>query len=284
MKKNCIVVPIYKDFFKLSNEEKISLVQLYKILSTHPIYFIGPSSLDFKEYLVHAKTMNVAVHVKEFENFYFNNIQGYNQLLLSEKFFKAFHQHEFLLIYQTDAFVFRDELNFWSSKGYDYIGAPWFLGFDKPDPTNQIIGVGNGGFSLRNVKKSILMLKRLKQLLNLNKLWKMSGLKKIFAFQRLHFLFKIFLQVKNIDALTGLEENELFEDRFWSENIPALFSDFTIAPVSEAMKFSFEVNPSLLFKLNNNLLPFGCHARERWEPKFWETHIPTSFRNSQELQ
>ena len=30
-----------------------------------------------------------------------------------------------MLIYQLDAYVFKDELLNWANKGYDYIGAPW---------------------------------------------------------------------------------------------------------------------------------------------------------------
>lgn len=30
-----------------------------------------------------------------------------------------------MLVYQLDAYAFKDELFFWASLGYDYIGAPW---------------------------------------------------------------------------------------------------------------------------------------------------------------
>jgi hypothetical protein len=48
------------------------------------------------------------------------------------------------------------ELKFWTKfeleKGYDYIGAPWFEGFDKGSPDDDILAIaGNGGFSLRNI-------------------------------------------------------------------------------------------------------------------------------------
>ena len=39
---------------------------------------------------------------------------------------------------------------------------------------------------------------------------------------------------------------------------------------NQAIKFSFEVMPSYLYKLNNNVLPFGCHAFEKYESDFWK--------------
>jgi hypothetical protein len=51
------------------------------------------------------------------------------------------------------------------------------------------------------------------------------------------------------------------------------FNDYTIAPVNEAIKFSFEANPEFLFEKNNYQLPFGCHAWQRYDPLFWEKYI-----------
>ena len=75
--------------------------------------------------------------------------------MLSSEFYRRFSKFEYILIYQLDAFVFKDQLNYWCKKGYDYIGAPWFEGFHLTKTGVNIIGVGNGGFSLRRVKTHI---------------------------------------------------------------------------------------------------------------------------------
>ncbi len=65
----------------------------------------------------------------------------------------------------------------------------------------------------------------------------------------------------------------LVEDRVISEFMTRAIADFNLAPVSEACKFSFEVNPAILFKMNNNQLPMGCHAWWLYDLEFWRPHI-----------
>ncbi len=67
----------------------------------------------------------------------------------------------------------------------------------------------------------------------------------------------------------------MFEDRYWADFITGLFTDFKIAPIESAIKFSFELEPALLYEMNNNSLPFGCHAWPKIDPAFWERFIDT---------
>jgi len=41
----------------------------------------------------------------------------------------------------------------------------------------------------------------------------------------------------------------------------------------EALGFAFENVPEELYKLNNDQLPFGCHAYEKYSPEFWAKFI-----------
>lgn len=84
------------------------------------------------------------IHYIFFHENYFKSIDGYNKLMLSPSFYKAFSNYEYILIYQLDAWVFKDELQHWCNQKYDYIGAPIYQ-------NNKLIGIGNGGFSLRKV-------------------------------------------------------------------------------------------------------------------------------------
>lgn len=273
MSRCCIVVPVYKDFKDLTANELLSLEQLYQVLYKHDIYFAGPSSLQWHSYTKHATSYPVIIAIKKFDPSFFDGIPGYNQLLLSKEFYNSFRQYDYMLIYQPDAFVFRDELEYWCNKGYDYIGAPWFEGFDKPQNEKKIIGMGNGGFSLRNVSTFLRLLRRINTLKKLRQFWYRSYFQAIIRFEWLIVHSNNF-KIKSLQSLPVIFFGSLMnEDYFWT-HIPAnLFRDYKVAPSGIAIKFSFEVNPSLLFKMNNEQLPFGCHAWERYDPIFWKQFI-----------
>ena len=51
--------------------------------------------------------------------------QGYNEMMMSEKFYELFSDYEYILICHVDAWLFRNELVEWCRKGYDHVAAPW---------------------------------------------------------------------------------------------------------------------------------------------------------------
>ena len=87
--------------------------------------------------------------------------------MLSNFFYSAFREYDYMLLYQLDAFVFKNELLYWCNKNYDYIGAPWiaskqtllkkielqFKSKRKQKRAEIFFKVGNGGFSLRRIQK-----------------------------------------------------------------------------------------------------------------------------------
>jgi hypothetical protein len=271
---NCIVVPIYKDFEKLSNGELISLSQLFKVFGNHKIFFIGPQNFNWSNFLIHAEKRNVFPKAIEFDLYYFESINGYNQLMISLEFFKNFKGYDFMLIYQLDAYVFKDELEYWCSKGYDYIGAPWFEGWNLP-MSNNIIGIGNGGFSLRNIESSIRILTRIILLQKLRRFWFKSRLQAIWRFHKMLLLFRRYFRIRSMKEINVLIflNHSIQEDSYWTNIVGGAFTDYKVAEIEDAFKFSFEVNPSFLYKKNNNQLPFGCHAWEKYEPEFWKEFI-----------
>jgi len=46
-----------------------------------------------------------------------------------------------------------------------------------------------------------------------------------------------------------------------------------VPEVEEALKFSFGIVPRYCYELNNNELPFGCHAWENYDKAFWEPFL-----------
>jgi hypothetical protein len=164
--------------------------------------------------------------------------------------------------------VFRDEMELWCNKGYDYIGAPWFEGNDTPTPENKLVGVGNSGFSLRKVQS---VRDVLKSIYYKNPAEYTTGGKN---------LLKAYIKTPYRWFRNRIGENytvqkncELYEDVFFSYVVPREISYFKIAPIEEAMKFSFEVNPRHLYNLTKGTLPMGCHAWWRYDLDFWRPHI-----------
>ncbi len=230
-----ITIPIYKP--APSIEELASLNQLVKVLGHYPIAFIKPVSLNASVYLRHCPEATVI----DFEDKYFKNIAGYNALTMSALLYSTFKAYNYMLIYQLDAWVFSDQLTDWANKNYDYIGAPW-IEMPPANPNKEPIidlrflfkdKVGNGGFSLRKISTHLNICTRFKWLIS------------IFP--------------KN-------------EDMFWSI-FAARFLNYKVPPVSEALYFAFELNPSKSFEITNHILPFGCHAWEKYDIDFWKKYI-----------
>jgi hypothetical protein len=269
-----VVIPTYKDFLALDETELISLKHNLKTLSGAIFVIVGPASINYHGYLELAKRSSIKIQISCFDDQHFLGRSGYNNLLTQSKFYKRFKGYTYIMVCQLDAYVFRDELQLWCEKGFDYIGAPWFEGWIGPS-SNKIIGVGNGGFSLRNIKKSRSVLKRALQLKTIKQFCKRLDSASFSFFIFFVRLLNFYFRVKSFDHLYYLEESEITnEDVFWSRNMATIFKDYKVAPPELALQFSFETNPSFLYTRNGNRLPFGCHAWEKHEPEFWKQFIP----------
>ncbi len=266
-----IVVPIYKR--KLHKNEIISINRLIKILNKYPITFIKSQNLPtnfYEEYFNKVRELNII----SFEPLYFKNIEGYNRLLLSQNFYEKFRNFEYILIYQLDAYVFKDELAEWCSRGYDYLGAPWFTSDNRFKGNSKRLlpwKTGNGGLSLRNVEKflNVLMKKGRNESLNTILKSNIKGRKSLLSI--VNSFRHYFSKQNSINFF--IDKYSYAEDRFWSFEAERIYSSFNVAPASEALKFCFEKYPSESYKINNSKLPFGCHAWEKHNGDFWKKFI-----------
>lgn len=258
MKKVVVIIPIYKN--SLSSTEVQSLEQCIRVLGSHPLVFLKPKSLDISD--IQAEYSMVAV--RELDDFYFESVDTYNKLMLSTDFYSAFLDFKYGLIYQLDAYVFHDELEQWCDEGYDYIGAPWlktdmgsafvfglkkkialFLKLKHPNKVayRDIVranSVGNGGFSLRNISKSLEIVQK---------------------FQ------------KEINYYTSSGDYRLNEDVFWGVEVNRYKQNMRIPDYKTALRFAFEEYPEIGYREIGERLPFGCHAWERYSPEFWAQFI-----------
>ncbi|AFC25963.1 DUF5672 family protein [Saprospira grandis] len=235
MKTAIVCIPIYRE--QPTDNELLALRQAVRVLGKQPFSFIAAEGFDAAPYLAHAPKATV----EYFEPAYFASVKGYNRLMLRADFYRRFQAYDYLLIYQLDAFVFRDELAHWMAQDYDYIGAPWIEAPPSPvdkrplfNLANMMKGqVGNGGFSLRKIERFIQAAKQ----------W--GGL------------------------LRATGKNE---DFLWACVLP-YFMKFKRPKEAEALRFAFELSPAKAYAQNGEQLPFGCHAWEKYEPEFWAPFI-----------
>jgi len=262
--KNAITIPVYKS--EPDENEIISFSQALSVFKDHDIILVCPEGLNTDRYKEIADKHNKVIFPERFDPDFFKSINGYNKLMLSLTFYERFLRYDYILVYQLDCFAFRDELDLWADKGYDYIGAPWLHNDRRTWWTlkNRIIynlkalyrrytnkpitismgyyKVGNGGFSLRKVSRSCEIIKK---------------------FETNH----------RIDIFRNSENYLYAEDVFWGCEVNRYFPNIRIPKYKEALGFSFDMNPALSYELNNHRLPFGCHAWYRYEPDFWKPFI-----------
>jgi hypothetical protein len=237
-------------------------MQCFKILGEFPIVVVAPEGLNMGEYKKSVKNFEVKfVHPK-----WFSSVLQYNKLKLSIFFYDLFHDYEYLLTYELDAFVFKNELIEWCNKGYDYIGAPWFDGYHNAGESSRIVGVGNSGFSLRKISTMKKIIRGI--------VYEPKAAKKRVTYLKFILKYPFRILLNQFGENHTLQKNyNNHEDYFITEIATKKYSKIRIAPESDAIKFSFEVNPGILYKMNGNNLPMGCHAWWRYDFDFWKFHI-----------
>ena len=140
------MVPAYKEH--MTNDELSSFRQLKKILGAYDTFIVCPTTLNTSDY---AAEWGENLKVVKFDDSFFTDRLAYGRLMNTPALYEVFDKYEYLLVYQLDCWVFRNELEMWCNKGYDYIGAPFFVKWFA----DRGLFVGNGGFSLRKVKSMI---------------------------------------------------------------------------------------------------------------------------------
>lgn len=259
MKKGNVIItiPIYTTH--LSEQDWASIKQCFKILQDYTICYVKPESLNISPVTKKFK----ADIIESFPDHFFKGISGYNRLMLSSQFYNRFKGWEYIFIYQTDAWVFCDELEEWCKKNYDYIGAPWIPKkkyslsyykiyialktiycklFSQPNYNKLYYNVGNGGVSLRRTYK---------------------------------FASEAEKRVGEIEHLMSKRAKDFYnEDVYWSITINEQDRVMNIPKWDEALKFSFDKNPQESLELNNGKLPFCCHGwtKQKMLP-FWQKYI-----------
>ena len=227
--KNCaIVIPIYR---KPNAYEKYSYDTLKSVIKDKDIYVVCGN--NFKNELEEK--------VERFDDSYFDSLKDYSRLCKSYEFYNRFSEYKYILIYQLDCLIFKDNIDYWCEKNYDYIGSP-IISNDLAWDFFPI--VGNGGFSLRKVEY-------FKSITDPN-----GDFRKKYD--------PILANHRKIDLY------DWYEDLYFCEFVSSNWL-FDVPTIEESLKFSIDMNPDRIFG-EEVVLPMGCHGYCKNIP-FWEKII-----------
>jgi hypothetical protein len=269
MQTVAIVIPVYKS--TLEPFEQISLQQCLKTLGNYPVCIASYKGIDLSAYDEFFNKTSARYFIEYFNKSSFENVVGYNRLLVGNEFYKRFKSFQYILIHQLDVFIFNDELLNWCNKGYSYIGAPWIA---NRNSVMVFKGVGNGGLSLRKVNDHLKATSLFRYVQSPKKLIREYYFGKRNLIEYISLTFKLVWQLTFANNTFFLFNNYTYnEDVFWCHTIAGLHSWYRIPKEKEALAFAFEMEAEYLYHQNNNKLPFGCHAWHRYSTSFWKPII-----------
>lgn len=265
--RTVVAIPAYKP--KMTDTEKYVLQQCVRVLGKQrEIVLFVPESLDCQAYLAVAPE----ARIERFDDAFFDSVASYSNLLLMPDFYCRFSEYDYMLLFQLDGWVFRDELDLWCAKGYEYIGGPFY----QDDGRDKIPVVGNGGVSLRRIEAMIRVLSAPEK--------RMFPAKMLLRFSRNYWAQKRYLRsLIPLLRLAGVLPNSrgryLDSVRNGALNLEDvvfyfLSREFTpdgllMPSLKEAALFSIDGYPSRFF----SALPCFCHAWMKNEPEFWKRYI-----------
>jgi hypothetical protein len=255
-----IIIPVYREAD--TEFDLVSLTHLRQFLSGYEITAVGPPRLEWHR---------DEFAYQEFPGEFFGSRDDYNRLMLSESFYRKFSAFSHMLIYQLDALVFRDELDYWCRQPFDYIGATFYRDLieqvDKYKWPYAKVACCNGGFSLRRIDTFLTHLTRRPStaraaLANLARLKVRSSLR--------------LLQYRNhLNPQRYLPHESLNEDVYYGVFSQAIGPPLRIPSPEISNLFAYENIPDAVFERAGRVLPFGCHAWYKTDAslQFWLPHL-----------
>lgn len=210
-----IVVPTYR---QPTASEWLSIDCLKAVLPAFPTFLLKPKGLELS--------------IDGFSNCsmddgWFASTKTYGLLMASPVLYEQFTAFDYILIYQLDCLVFRNDLQAWCAKGYDLCSSACLSSLG-PWMTEPFVSFG--GLSLRNVRSCLRVLHR--------------------------------VQANDPGLVRHARELLVFgqEDVWWGCRAPAFDPTFRVLPVEESFSFAFDGNPLPYAAHCPSLPPFACHA------------------------
>ena len=253
-----------------SVEERISLRHAERWFRDYDVYAVTPSGVRLGGY-----------PRMVFADRYFASLQHNNHLRLLPEFYERFGRYDYLLVYELDSLVFSGDLGAFCTGDHDYLGAPW-VRYDADNRPVGFDGVGNSGFSLRRVQACLNVLTSDVRDMHPAEYWRKIGREKPgwlkligvvgAASKALGYRNDVSWFVRQFIYSTQRTWSP-HEDKFWRLYAPRFDPEFRIAPVEQALRFSFEHAPSFCFAANGGRLPLGCHAWFKHDNAFWQPYL-----------
>jgi hypothetical protein len=248
----------------LTDLERKSFLQCFNVLGEFPVVLICPLGLDVTQYIEIVPNVKVDFIDPKWQATY----AMFNRLKIDPFLYRRYGDYDYILFYELDAWVFKNELTFWCNQGYDYIGAPWFEGWQHASEDAPFLGIGNGGFSLRNIKAHLRVLDTFSYVTPFKVI-----VRDFLAQPSLRTLARISKDLTIRNNTFHLFNNfAMNEDLFWGRIVASKFKWFKIPDLKTALRFSIEVNPQLYIKSKDDL-PFGCHSWSKFNQEFWNQFI-----------
>lgn len=248
-----VLIPVYKD--EINEAERFAITNNLSVISNRDVYFFGPRDLGPKYLKEFKNNSKNRISYADFDKDNFRSIKTYNSLMVSKSFYKRFDNYDYVMIVQPDALLFKDEIDYWCSLEYSYVGAP-FTCLDEINRSAMHIFGGNGGLSLRKTSHCIEILSGLKHIPNT--IWEINR-SSLLKYCWHHFIFSY-----NKTPFTP----RINEDYFWSVLVAEKFKFFKVAPPEIAALFSIETAPKQIYEIYGRHLPMGCHAWEKYDKNF----------------
>jgi hypothetical protein len=243
----------------LTPREELAVSTLRRFGEDHPRFLLVPDGMEIR--FDHADFRVIRLPAANFASH-----RAYNALMLSRIPYWLFAGYRQMLIYQTDCLMLREGIGAWATRGYSYVGAPWFSsGVFRTGWRARAYAVGNGGFSLRSPADALAVLDGrldLKRLAALPRLWG--------HFRRsTHATVLARQAARGRDASDYLQDFPRPEDEFWSFHAPLFHPRWRVPTPWEALDFAFEPRPRLALRMTGGRLPLGCHAWWKADEAFW---------------
>lgn len=187
--------------------------------------------------------------------------------MLSQDFYSRFHNSQFIVVCQTDVVLFHDNLDYWCSLNYDYIGAPWLPAPGDVEGWNlarrAIYKLRRGWARLRGGFHTVLLK------------WKVGN--GGFSLRRVEAMLRVLDQHpdKMAEIAKNANHTACFEDVVWSVRVNELWpATLNIPDYTTAARFAFEGHPEMAMRCTNGELPMGAHAFYRHRNrKFWSQFL-----------
>ena len=240
---------------RVSDEERMSLESIACFAGALEIIVVAPQ----------ASCLPPVVHpcrVEVFNKAFFVDAWAYSSLLMTTQFYERLACYEQIVVVQSDVLLLRHLAPLVGSRyPWSYVGAPWIT----QDPSGALcfMGVGNGGFSLRRTQDFIDVLRE-----PFFPSWPQ------FTSRSRGLALWAVLSCCSMARVTGermahlLLHRGIHEDVFWSKVAPCLSPRFTIAPINDALTFSYETFPRFVHAANHGQIPYGVHGWWRHDADF----------------